>query len=128
MKNIRLILKKDLVEEKYDIVERKGIGHPDTLSDSLAEHLSNVYSKYTLEKFGAVLHHNFDKVGMMGGKAIVEFGYGKIIQPIRVLLNGRASSQFGDDKIDVKKLLIDATRNFFSERFPMINFDTDVKI
>ena len=45
MKNIRLILKKDLAEEKYDIVERKGIGHPDTLSDSLAEHLSNAYSK-----------------------------------------------------------------------------------
>jgi S-adenosylmethionine synthetase len=32
-------------------VERKGIGHPDTLADGLAERLSFVYSKYTKEKF-----------------------------------------------------------------------------
>jgi hypothetical protein len=40
------------------IVERKGWGHPDTLADHLAERLSRAYSRYTLERFGAVLHHN----------------------------------------------------------------------
>ncbi|MET7278839.1 methionine adenosyltransferase [Kribbella sp. NPDC005582] len=44
------------------IVERKGIGHPDTLADHLAERLSRAYSRYTLDHFGAVLHHNFDKL------------------------------------------------------------------
>ena len=105
-KNIDLILKEELGHENFEIVERKGKGHPDTLSDTLAERLSNAYSKYTLEKFGAVLHHNFDKVGMMGGKCSVEFGHGEIYEPIRVLLNGRASSKFGNTKIDVKDLLI----------------------
>ena len=51
----------------FEIVERKGIGHPDTLSDALAEELSRVYSNYTLSKFGVILHHNFDKVGLCGG-------------------------------------------------------------
>jgi hypothetical protein len=37
------------------IVERKGWGHPDTLADHLAERLSRAYSRYTLERFGAVL-------------------------------------------------------------------------
>jgi len=29
-----------------EIVERKGIGHPDTVCDALAEELSRAYSKY----------------------------------------------------------------------------------
>lgn len=128
MKNIRLIIEENLGNVKYDIVERKGIGHPDTLSDSLAEYLSNEYAKYTLKKFGAVLHHNFDKVGMMGGKSEVEFGKGKIIEPIRVLLNGRASSQFADEKINVKELLISTTKKFFNEKFPMLDFEKDIRI
>lgn len=127
-KNILLTIKEDLGHENYEIVERKGKGHPDTLSDTLAERLSNAYSKYTLDKFGAVLHHNFDKVGMMGGKAVVEFGKGKITSPIRVLLNGRASSKFGDESIDVRKILVDETKKFFEEMFPMLNFDKDVRI
>ncbi len=34
------------------VVERKGGGHPDTLADHLAERLSQVYSRHTLEEFG----------------------------------------------------------------------------
>ena len=49
-------------ESEFEIVERKGRGHPDTLSDRLAELLSRTYSKYTLEKYGAVLRHQFDKL------------------------------------------------------------------
>ena len=105
-KNIFLIHKPELGHENFEIVERKGKGHPDTLSDSLAERLSNAYSKYSLKHFGAVLHHNFDKVGMMGGKCHVEFGRGKMLSPIRVLLNGRASTKFGNEKIEVKEMLI----------------------
>ena len=127
-KNITLVLKPELGRDNYEIVERKGKGHPDTLSDTLAERLSNAYSKYTLNNFGAVLHHNFDKVGMMGGKCEVEFGHGRMLEPIRVLLNGRASSKFGDIKINVKEILLNETRNFFAECFPMLNFDSDVRI
>ncbi|MEM7826325.1 MAG: methionine adenosyltransferase, partial [Candidatus Aenigmatarchaeota archaeon] len=45
---------------EIEIVERKGIGHPDTLADALAENLSVAYSNYTLQQFGLILHHNFD--------------------------------------------------------------------
>ena len=127
-KNITLVLKEDLGHTNFEIVERKGQGHPDTLSDTLAEKLSNAYSKYTLKHFGAVLHHNFDKVGMMGGKCEVEFGHGKMIEPIRVLLNGRASSKFGNTIINVKELLINETKKFFNDNFPMLNFEKDVRI
>ena len=77
------------------------MGHPDTLSDALAETLSVNYSNYTLQKYGAVLHHNFDKVGLLGGASHVVFGKGFLTKPIRVLLNGRASTKFGNEGIPV---------------------------
>ncbi len=108
------------LNQAVEVIERKGIGHPDTLADALGERLSNAYSKYCLEHFGVILHHNFDKVGMMGGMSKVGFGVGKILSPIRVLINGRASSAFGDDAIPLKELISNEIHNFFAERFPHV--------
>lgn len=112
----------------FDIVERKGIGHPDTLSDHLAEELSRTYSKYTKDEFGAILHHNFDKVGILGGKSRAEFGVGELTGPLRVLLNGRASVQFGGEEIPVRDLLTETARQFLVDRFPMIDPEDDIDI
>ncbi|GAA4942939.1 hypothetical protein GCM10023238_06040 [Streptomyces heliomycini] len=70
------------------IVERKGLGHPDTLADHLAERLSRAYSRYTVERFGAVLHHNFDKLALLGGASEVRYGAGRMTAPVRVQVNG----------------------------------------
>jgi S-adenosylmethionine synthetase len=83
------------------IVERKGWGHPDTLADHLAERLSRTYSRYTLEQFGAVLHHNFDKLGLLGGASEVRYGAGRMVDPVRVLVNGRATRSCGGETIPV---------------------------
>lgn len=93
----------------FEIVERKGIGHPDTLADHLAEHLSRTYSNYTKERFGAVLRHQFDKVTLMCGRCKVAFGEGELLEPIRVLLNGRASARLGDEEIPLREMLFEAT-------------------
>ncbi len=119
--------KKSIEDQDYEFVERKGIGHPDTLSDALAEKLSVRYSNYTLEKYGAVLHHNFDKVGLLGGASYVTFGEGHLIKPIRVLINGRASTRFGDEEIPVKDMLISWTKDFLKLKFPMIDTNKDLE-
>ena len=121
------ISKKDFREEEYEFVERKGKGHPDTLSDALAETFSAKYSKYTKDNFGAVLHHNFDKVGLLGGASYVRFGEGYLTKPIRVLLNGRASTKFADTVIPVKEMLIEWTKEFMHQAFPMIDVDKDLE-
>ena len=54
-------------DRPVEIVERKGLGHPDTLADALAERMSVAYSRHCLERFGAVLHHNLDKLYLRGG-------------------------------------------------------------
>ena len=86
-----------------ELVERKGVGHPDTLSDALGEHLSLAYSRYTLDHFGAILRHQFDKVALMCGRAKVAFGAGEIVEPIRILVNGRASACLGSEEISCQR-------------------------
>ncbi len=113
---------------QFDIVERKGRGHPDTLSDQLAVRLSREYSQYTRENYGAILHHNFDKVGILGGHSRAEFGDGDLTSPLRVLLNGRASTRFGDEDIPVREILIPAINDFLLERFPMLDPETDITV
>jgi S-adenosylmethionine synthetase len=98
-------------------IERKGIGHPDTLADHLAELLSQRFSQFTLETYGAVLHHNFDKSGILGGKSSVSFGFGEVIAPIRVLINGRASTIFGSAEVPYERILVEATFDLFASRF-----------
>lgn len=119
---------KDLSAPELESVERKGLGHPDTLADSLAEHLSIQYANYTNERFGAVLHHNFDKLGLLGGSSYVSFGEGYMISPIRVLLNGRASSHFGAEEIPFRTLAEKWVKNFFKRRLPLIDVDKDLAI
>jgi len=113
-------------KNKSEIVERKGRGHPDTLADSLAERLSAKYSNYTLKNFGAILHHNFDKVGLLGGSSYVRFGKGKMINPIKVLLNGRVSTRFGNTIIPFEKMIISWSKEFLKERLPLIDVDKDL--
>lgn len=115
-----ILVKKNISDLPYEFVERKGKGHPDTLSDNLAEYLSIKYSQYTKEKFGAILHHNFDKVGLLGGASDVGFGYGKLTKPIRVLLNGRASTKFGETSIDVCNLLTEWATEFICRNLPIV--------
>lgn len=113
--------------KEIEIIERKGSGHPDTLADGLAEHLSISFSNYSLEKFGAVLHHNFDKVGLLGGASYVAFGEGYLMDPIRVLINGRMSTKFANERIPAKKLLIGWTKEFFKKHLPLIDPDEDLE-
>ncbi|MEX0806256.1 MAG: methionine adenosyltransferase [Patescibacteria group bacterium] len=111
-----------------EVVERKGIGHPDTLADALAEYLSVKYSLYTQDAFGAVLHHNFDKVALLGGSSSVSFGKGYMTSPIKVLVNGRVSTKFGGVTIPFRRLLRVWVEEFFSKKLPIIDPREDLEI
>ncbi len=78
-----------------EIVERKGIGHPDSLCDGIAERISVEYCRWCLENLGTLLHHNFDKVQLVAGEVEVGFGGGHMIRPIRIQIAGRAPRRIG---------------------------------
>ncbi|MBE9516190.1 MAG: S-adenosylmethionine synthase, partial [Proteobacteria bacterium] len=58
---INLLTVQPVGQQTVEIVERKGIGHPDTICDALAEQLSSALCQFYLEHFGFILHHNVDK-------------------------------------------------------------------
>lgn len=123
-----IFVEKINLDRNYEFVERKGAGHPDTLADELAEKLSINYSKYTLNNFGVILHHNFDKVGLLGGSSYVNFGEGHLTNPIRVLVNGRLSTRFGNDYIPYEKIIKETVQDYLKEKFPLLDEDKDIRI
>ena len=97
-----------------EIVERKGIGHPDTICDSIAEELSVALSNLYLEEFGAIMHHNVDKALLVGGIAEPIFGGGKVISPIEIYIVGRAIKEKEGKRLPVEEIAIETIQNWIS--------------
>jgi len=93
-----------------EIVERKGIGHPDSLCDGIAERISREYSNWCLENLGVQLHHNFDKVQLVAGEVDVRFGGGEMIRPIRIQIAGRGTPSYNGRKVPMDTIAIEAVR------------------
>jgi S-adenosylmethionine synthetase len=95
-----------------EVVERKGLGHPDTICDALAEELSRALSQFYLDRFGRVLHHNVDKVLLCGGVARPAFGAGEILEPVDIYICGRATRDVGGVRVPVEDLAEAACRGW----------------
>jgi S-adenosylmethionine synthetase len=119
---------KSMDSQPIEIVERKGIGHPDTIADGIAEAVSIDYSNFCLKNFGAVLHHHFDKTLVMGGRAKIDYGIGKMQKPVRLIINGRASEQFANKKIDYKKIQVNAAKQYLKKVLPNLDVNEFLKI
>ncbi len=116
-------------EREVEIVERKGKGHPDTLCDKAAEELSVRLSEYYLETFGRVQHHNVDKVLLVGGQSNARFGGGDVIEPIYLLLSGRAVDVVDKDyerQVPVGKFAVEHTRRWLSDDLPHLDVNSDL--
>ncbi|MDF2943590.1 MAG: S-adenosylmethionine synthetase [Herbinix sp.] len=89
----------------YEFVERKGVGHPDTICDMIAERASMLYSQYWNENYGRIAHHWFDKVMLIGGESVIEFGYGKIVKPYKIIFAGKCAKSYNNKAIPLYSIL-----------------------
>lgn len=105
-------------DAEQEVVERKGLGHPDTLADGIAELASIRYAQYCLGEFGAVLHHNLDKLVVLGGRVTFGAADGQYVRPLRVVFGGRASSSFAGRLIPVREILSAAAREHLRVALP----------
>ena len=111
-----------------EIVERKGVGHPDSLCDGVAEALSLALCREYMDKFGRILHHNVDKAVLVGGDSRATFGQGKVTHPLRLIFVGRAADRVGKVRIPVKDIAIQTGREFFRAALPNLDVDKELKI
>ncbi|MGW0521467.1 methionine adenosyltransferase [Crossiella sp. NPDC003009] len=99
----------------YELVERKGVGHPDTMCDAMAERMSRYYSQHCLKEFGGVAHHWFDKVTLYGGGADIDYGRGEITAPYRVMVFGKGAYRVGSTEIPVQDIMFRAASDVLSQ-------------
>ena len=111
-----------------EIVERKGLGHPDTICDHLAEELCRSLCRYYLERFGTILHHNVDKVLLWGGSAAPRYGGGRVLAPIEVFLAGRASADVSGVRVPIQELAVEGSRAWLRRNLHALDPDHQVTV
>jgi S-adenosylmethionine synthetase len=111
-----------------EIVERKGLGHPDSICDALAEATSVALSRFYLDHFGAILHHNVDKALLRGGAARPHFGGGVVQQPIDLYLAGRATAQLGSVRVPLDTLVLDTAQDWLKRHLRHLDPARHVRI
>ncbi|MHA1578365.1 MAG: methionine adenosyltransferase [Candidatus Freyarchaeota archaeon] len=112
-----------------EMVERKGKGHPDSICDKASEELSIALCEYYLENFGRVLHHNVDKCVLVGGQSNARLGGGEVLEPIYLLLVGRATAQVGNDvtkKVPIGKFAVGHTKEWMAKDFSHLDVTSDI--
>lgn len=74
-----------------EVVERKGIGHPDTLAGLISESSCIAICKFFIKKYGIIPRFNIDQVEINGGDIDVDFLRSKIIKKGIISISGKIS-------------------------------------
>ncbi|PSP73052.1 S-adenosylmethionine synthetase [Halobacteriales archaeon QH_9_66_26] len=113
-------------DQTVEIVERKGIGHPDSLCDGIAESVSRALAAAYLDRVGTILHYNTDETQLVAGNAAPAFGGGEVIEPIYILIVGRATSEYEGTTIPTEPIALRAARQDLDAHVPHLDVGTDV--
>ena len=122
-KNILLTKLDRIPLEKYpfEVVERKGLGHPDSMCDGLVDYAGVYLTRYYYENFGSPYHFNIDKAVLVGGVAKPKFGGGEVIEPILLHIVGRATREVTKNgkthDVPVEDIITQAIHDYIKENF-----------
>jgi len=123
MRNILIEeLKSSPVEkQQVELVERKGIGHPDSICDAIMEKVSVALCKEYMNVFGKIAHHNIDKALLVAGKSSPKIGGGTIDEPMRLVFGDRAVYEYKDKKIRVGEIAIDTAKKWLKDNLRFVD-------
>lgn len=116
------------IDDTVEIVERKGLGHPDTICDALAETLSRSLCREYRRRFGRILHHNVDKALLCGGRSAPAFSGGSVLAPINIYLAGRATTRAGRDALPIEELVVEGSRAWLRSNLHALDAARHVQI
>lgn len=108
-------------QQGVEIVERKGIGHPDSICDATMNQISIELSKEYLKRFGAIMHHNIDKSLLVAGGVEVAFGGGKITEPMLLVIGDRATFDVGGVSVPVKEIALKTTKRWIKDNLRFVD-------
>lgn len=110
-----------------EVVERKGLGHPDTICDLLAEKISFDLGHYYLNACGQILHYNVDKALLVGGRSQPQFGGGKLLEPARFYIGDRAVTSFNGKSLHLDELIENSIRSWLKENLRFLKLGENLE-
>ncbi|MDI6819705.1 MAG: methionine adenosyltransferase [Candidatus Hodarchaeaceae archaeon] len=116
-----------LQKQKLEIVERKGLGHPDSICDAILDQVSIKLNQEYLKKFGAIMHYNADKSLLVAGEVETKFGGGAVKLPMLLIFGDRATSEVEGVSVPVEEIAIRAAKDWFRENLRFVDPEKHVK-
>ncbi len=129
MRNIIVedLKQRPLEKQRIEIVERKGLGHPDYICDAIMDKISVRLSKEYMKKTGTILHHNVDKSLLVAGEAEPKFGGGTVKQPMLLVFGDRATSEINGEKLNVSEIAVNVAKEWFRKNMRFLDPEKHVK-
>ncbi len=113
-------------QQRVEIVERKGLGHPDSICDAIMDSVSVKLSEKYLEKVGSILHHNADKSLLVAGEVEPSFGGGNVKKPMILIMGDRATHEADGEDIPVEELALQAAKDWVRGNLRFVDPDKHI--
>lgn len=111
-----------------EIVERKGLGHPDSVCDAVADEVGRRLARWSLEKTGGIFHYNVDKALLIGGESRAAFGGGEVRTPIELILAGRVTRALAGERVPAEEIALEAARDWLARNLPELDLARDIRV
>jgi S-adenosylmethionine synthetase len=115
-----------VAQRRMELVERKGLGHPDTICDSLAEAVAVALNRMYLAEVGAIRHYNVDKALLVAGQCAKDFGRGEVTRPMELILGDRATFEVGGRRLPVEQTVHAAVEAWTAAHLPDVRPGRDL--
>ena len=113
-----------ITERKVEVVERKGLGHPDFICDSIMNQVSVNLCREYMERFGTIMHHNIDKGMLVAGEVKTKFGGGVILKPMSIIFGDRATFEVENEFVNVNEIAVNAAKTWIKDNLRYVNEDS----
>jgi len=117
-----------MARRRHEIVERKGLGHPDTICDRVVEAISVALNRMYLDEIGAIPHYNIDKALLIAGQCAKRFGSGELLKPMELIVGDRATFSVGGRTLPVERSACTAATEWIAQHLPAVRPGHDFSI
>ncbi|HET7375660.1 MAG TPA: methionine adenosyltransferase [Anaerolineae bacterium] len=113
-------------QQRVELVERKGTGHPDSICDAIMEQVSIALCREYLKTFGRILHHNIDKSLLVAGRTDPRLGGGTVSEPMRLVFGDRATAEYNGQRIDVGAIAETSAKDWLRHNLRFVDPDRHI--
>src|SRR6266705_791250 len=114
-------------EQELEIVERKGLGHPDHICDAVMNEVSISLSREYIKRYGIVMHHNIDKALLAAGAVRRNFGGGEVKRPMLMVFGDRATYEVDGDPVPIDEIAVSTAKKWFKKNLRFVDPERHVR-